>query len=70
VRSWLRSIRELKNLSEKQVADMVGISQPAYHMIECGQKNPSVPTAQKIARSLGFDWTLFFPEPVQKERGA
>ena len=54
-------------MSEKQVADLVGISQPAYHMIECGQKNPSVITAQKIAAVLGFDWTLFFPTPNQKE---
>lgn len=66
MRTWLRSIRELKQMSEKQVAKLAGISQPAYHMIECGQKNPSVPTAQKIARVLGFDWTLFFPEPARK----
>ena len=73
VRSWLRSIRELKNMSEQKVADLVGISQPAYHMIESGQKNPSVSTAQGIARVLGFDWTIFYPEPYpgkQNEKGA
>ena len=53
-------------MSEKQVAAFVGISQPAYHMIEHGNKNPAVPTAQKIARVLGFDWTLFYPEPARK----
>ncbi len=53
-------------MSEKKVADAAGISQPAYHMIECGHKNPSVITAQKIARALGFDWTLFYPEPARK----
>ena len=53
-------------MSEQQVADLCGISQPAYHGIEMGQKNPSVPTAQKIARALGFDWTLFYPEPARK----
>lgn len=66
MRSWLRSIREIKSMSEQQVADLCGISQPAYHGIEMGQKNPSVPTAQKIARALGFDWTLFYPEPARK----
>lgn len=72
MRSWLRSIRELKHFSEKQVADQVGISQPAYHTIECGQRNPSVQTAQKIGRVLGFDWTLFYPEPhsEKNEKGA
>lgn len=66
MRNWLRSIREIKGMSEKKVADAAGISQPAYHMIECGHKNPSVITAQKIARALGFDWTLFYPEPARK----
>lgn len=66
MRSWLRSIREIKSMSEKQVADLCGISQPAYHQIEHGHKNPSVPTAQRIARALGFDWTLFYPEPSKK----
>ncbi len=66
MRNWLRSIREIKGMSEKQVAALVGISQPAYHMIEHGNKNPAVPTAQKIARVLGFDWTLFYPEPARK----
>lgn len=66
MRNWLRSIREIKGMSEKQVAVLVGISQPAYHMIEHGNKNPSVPTAQGIARVLGFDWTLFYPEPARK----
>lgn len=62
MRTWLRSIREIKGLSEKKVADLCGISQPMYHCIEKGQKNPGVPTAQKIAKVLGFDWVLFFPE--------
>lgn len=66
MRSWLRSIREIKGMSEKQVADLCEISQPAYHMIEHGSKNPSVATAQRIARVLGFDWTLFYPEPSRK----
>ena len=71
MRSWLRSIREIKGMSEKQVATLVGISQPAYHTIEKGERNPSVQTAQRISQVLGFDWTLFFPMPDAKEtRGA
>ena len=59
-------MREAKSMSEKQVADLVGISQPAYHTIETGDRNPSVPTAQKIAQVLGFDWTLFYPPLTKK----
>jgi DNA-binding XRE family transcriptional regulator len=33
-----------------------------YHCIETGTKNPSVATARKISKILGFDWQLFFPE--------
>jgi transcriptional regulator with XRE-family HTH domain len=62
VRNWLRSIREIKGYSEKKVANLVGISQPMYHCIETGEKNPRVQTAQRIAKVLGFDWQLFFPE--------
>lgn len=62
MRNWLRAIREIKGFSEKKVADLCGISQPMYHFIETGIKNPSVWTAQKIAKVLGFDWVLFFPE--------
>lgn len=71
MRSWLRSIRENKAMTEKQVAASVGISQPAYHAIENGNRNPSVPTAQRISQVLGFDWTIFFPMPNnKKQKGA
>lgn len=62
MRNWLRSIREIKGYSEKKVAELSGISQPMYHWIETGEKNPSVQTARRISKVLGFDWQLFFPE--------
>lgn len=67
MRTWLRSIREIKGYSEQKVASMTNISQPMYHCIEAGTKNPSVYTAQRIAKVLGFEWQLFFPE---KKEGA
>lgn len=62
MRDWLRTIRKMKNMSEKAVATAAGIAQPVYHRIEVGQANPSVPTAKKIGKVLGVDWTLFFPD--------
>ena len=67
IRQWLRNIRIEKKLTQKGVADMVSITQPSYHQIECGENNPSVETARKIAAVLGFDWTLFFPD---EQKGA
>lgn len=60
MRSWLRDKRLKLCMTEKKVADLVGIAQPFYHCIETGEKNPSVSTAQKIADVLNFKWTEFF----------
>lgn len=62
MREWLRSRRIELNLSEKAVANAVGIKQAPYHRIETGQSNPRVENAKKIARLLDFDWRLFYPD--------
>lgn len=62
IRRWLRSIRIKKGMSQKEIAEMVGIAQPSYWKIECGQCNPSVDTAKRIASVLNFDWTKFFDD--------
>ena len=61
LRTWLRVFRQNRGLSEKEVAQRVGISQTAYHYIETGERTPTTRTAQRIAAVLGFDWTAFFP---------
>lgn len=70
MRAWLRDIRRIKGMTEKQVADTVGISQAAYHFIEHGQRNPTPSVAQRIADVLGFDWTLFYPRPTEDKKRA
>lgn len=67
IRQWLKNIRIEKGMTQKGVAEKVNIAQPSYHQIECGDNNPSVETAQKIAAVLGFDWTLFYPD---EQKGA
>lgn len=62
VRQWLKDSRNDRNLTQKEVAELVGIAQPSYHLIESGENTPSVETAKKIAQVLGFDWTAFFPD--------
>jgi transcriptional regulator with XRE-family HTH domain len=62
MREWLRKKRLEKNLSEKEVANAVGIKQAPYHRIETGQSNPKVENAKKIARVLGFNWQMFYPD--------
>lgn len=48
----LKAIRIEKGLSQKQLADMVGISQPSYSNIENGKRNPTVKTLKKIVKAL------------------
>lgn len=62
MRLWLIGIRKARGLSQKEIADAVGIAQPTYWQYEHGAVSPSVPTAKKIAKLLGFDWTLFYEE--------
>lgn len=65
VRQWLKDARIHKGLTQKKVSELIEISQPSYHQIECGDNNPSVETAKKIAAVLGFDWTEFFPDETK-----
>ncbi|MUG68667.1 helix-turn-helix domain-containing protein [Paenibacillus campinasensis] len=59
-RTWLIDFREIKGLTQEQVSEMSNIKRPYYSMIETGKRRPSVEVARKIAKILGFDWTIFF----------
>lgn len=62
MREWLRKIRVDLGLTELETAKKAGITQPFYHNIEMGIKNPSVDTAKRIASALGFPWVMFFSD--------
>jgi putative transcriptional regulator len=64
LREWLRNIRQCQNKTQEQVAAQASISRTYYARIESnvrGQKLP-VPTAQRIASVLNFDWRLFYED--------
>lgn len=65
LREWLVKLRELKGLTQKEVASRAGISRSYYSGIEVGTRNTKPDVAQNIGEVLGFDWTLFF---TQKRR--
>jgi len=62
MRKWLKDIRDSKGLTQEQVAILSGISRSHYTHIEQGTKTPSVNVAKRIAKQLGFDWTIFFED--------
>jgi putative transcriptional regulator len=60
LRNWLKTQRNKRNLTQEEVAKLSDISRSFYTHIEAGTKTPSVEVAKKIAKTLGFEWTLFF----------
>lgn len=60
LRNWLKNKRTNRKLTQEEVAKLSDISRSFYTHIEAGTKTPSVEVAKKIAKTLGFEWTLFF----------
>lgn len=60
MREWLKEMRNNRHLTQEEVAKLSGISRTHYTQIETGNKTPSVEVAKRIARTLKFDWVVFF----------
>lgn len=62
MRIWLKRIREAQDMTQTEVAKKAKISNNYYCYIESGERGVKlpVPTAQKIAAALGFDWQRFY----------
>lgn len=58
VRVKLKTIRVNNNLTQQEVAEVLGISRAYYGMIENGKRNPTLKLANNIAN--------FFNEDIQK----
>ena len=61
----VRKLRREKGLSQKQLAEMINISNSYLCDIEVGRTNPSVATLLKIADILKVDISAF----VSKKKG-
>lgn len=48
----IRLQRKLKGLTQKQLADMVGVSSPSIRLYELGKRTPSEPILEQIADAL------------------
>jgi len=60
--STLAEQRHNKNLSQRQLAKLVGISPGMIALIELGYRKPSLPVAFKIANSLDTTVDELFPQ--------
>lgn len=48
----LKMAREQKNLTQKEVADSIGVAKSTYSLYESGEREPNVQTIKKIADTL------------------
>ena len=49
----LKAARKEKNLSQKEVAEAIGVAKSTYSLYESGKREPNVKTIKKIADFLG-----------------
>lgn len=60
MRRWLFDLRKKANLTQKQVAESIGVTRECYTQIELDKRGPGVETAKKIGTLFKFDWTRFY----------
>ena len=57
----IRQLRESKQFTQEQIAEVLGIHQPAYSEMESGRTVLSVPVLDKLARFYNLSWNDFNP---------
>lgn len=57
--------REHRGLTQAELAQAAGLSQPAIAQIESGQRKPGVVALQKLAKALGLDMGDLVDESAQ-----
>lgn len=74
MRKKLKELREKRNLSVKEAAEFLGISESHYYKIESGVRSPNFRLAGKFARFFGTNVDeLFFGrelDETSKKRSA
>ncbi len=58
VSAQLIEYRVREGLSQRALADRIGVKQPYVARLESGEHNPEFPTLVKLARSLGIEFLI------------
>lgn len=56
----IKTLREKKGMSQKELISIVGLGAPMYSRIETGKAEPSLTTLEKIAKALGVSLSELF----------
>jgi transcriptional regulator with XRE-family HTH domain len=65
----VRDLRERRGLTQSQLAEHAGTSQPTIAAYESGAKSPNLRTLERLARSVGLEAVVdFVPTLTREER--
>ncbi len=59
VRHRMRELREANRLSQKDVAQAIGLSAQYYYQLEAGSRNPTLQTIEALAGNYGVPRSYF-----------
>ena len=58
----LKTKRLDKEMSQAEVANMIGVNVTSINKYELNRRRPSPGVAQKLAKLFDFEWTIFYVE--------
>ena len=64
----LRELRDARGMTQQQVADLAGISQPYYQQIETGKRRANERTQDALAKAFGVPVTSLFVQDDEVTR--
>ncbi|MEM4546838.1 MAG: helix-turn-helix transcriptional regulator [Nitrososphaerota archaeon] len=63
----LRKLRKKKEITQKELAERLGVSQPYISMLERGKRFPTLRIAMKLADIFGVPIEQLFPKRKEGE---
>jgi transcriptional regulator with XRE-family HTH domain len=61
----LRQIRQIRGLSQEQLADLVGLHRTYVGSVERGERNVSIDNMERFAQALEIDLTELLTEEIE-----
>ncbi len=63
----IRILRGLRGLTQAELAEAAGTSQPTIAAYETGRKSPTLRTVERLAEAAGLEATVTFHPPMTRE---
>jgi len=67
--STVRSLRSAARMTQAQLAEAAGTSQPTVAAYEAGRKSPTLSTLVRLARAAGLEVSVIYHPPMTREEG-